>query len=158
MIKVINGDITKAEENIIVHQVNCQAKMASGVAKSIRKAFPRAYTEYMSMFDKVEDPEHLLGHAQIIQVDESVFSDKFIVNLFGQLNYGYDGQRYTSYDALWDGLSYVKTHAKRASKSVAIPYGIGSVRGGANWDVVYKMIETIFHDYDVTLYRYEEKK
>lgn len=159
MIKIVKGDITKASEDIIVHQVNCQGKMASGVAKSIRKAFPKAYDAYMELYNKVVndtgDSGQLLGHAQVVQVENSDFGSKFVVNLFGQEFYGYDGQRYTSYDALYDGLSYVAKHAKKAGKSVAIPYKIGSVRGGADWDIVYIMIEKIFQNYDVTLYEYE---
>jgi O-acetyl-ADP-ribose deacetylase (regulator of RNase III) len=152
MIKVVQGDVTKATENIIVHQVNCQGKMGSGVALAVRKTFPKAYEEYMNLCHKVEEDELLLGHTQVVQVGE----DKYVANLFGQLYYGYDGKRYTSYDALYDGFSYIAKHAKRANKSVAMPYGIGCARGGADWNIVYKMMEQIFGDHEVTLYQYKE--
>lgn len=151
MMKIVQGDVTKATENIIVHQVNCQAKMGSGVALGIRNAFPSAYQDYIQ-FSLRKNPKELLGQVYISVVGK----DKYVTHLFGQLNYGYDRKRYTSYDAFYDGLSYVKKHAQSANMSVAMPYGIGSARGGADWEIIQKMIERIFHDYEVTLYQYGE--
>ena len=37
MIKIIDGDLLNSEADIICHQVNCQGKMNSGVAKQIRE-------------------------------------------------------------------------------------------------------------------------
>ena len=34
--KLINGDLLNANTDFICHQVNCQGKMNSGVAKAIR--------------------------------------------------------------------------------------------------------------------------
>jgi O-acetyl-ADP-ribose deacetylase (regulator of RNase III) len=154
MIKIVQGDVTKASENIIIHQVNCQGKMGSGVAKGIRSSFPKVYDEYMKMCEWAKEKERLLGHAQVVQVGDN----KYIVNLFSQLFYGYDGKRYTSYDALYDGFSYIAEHAKRTNKSVAMPYLIGCGLGGGDWGIVYRIIEQIFGDYEVTLYQYEEAK
>ena len=39
------------EHAIIVHGVNCQGKMNSGVAKAIREAFPVVYEEYMKLYN-----------------------------------------------------------------------------------------------------------
>lgn len=154
MIKVVNGDITKATENMIVHQVNCQGKMGSGVALAIRKAFPRAYVDYKDVWIAANSPEDLLGTVCISHISP----EKHVAHLFGQLYYGYDGKRYTSYDALYDGLISVREEAEKNGFSVAIPYGIGSARGGADWDIVYAMINKIFEGYDVTLYKYAEGK
>lgn len=40
--------------------------------------------------------------------------------------------------------------------SVALPYKIGCGRGGADWEVVYKIIEEELKDYDVELWRFDE--
>ena len=40
--------------------------------------------------------------------------------------------------------------------SVALPYKIGCGRGGADWEVVYKIIEEELKDYDVELWRFNE--
>jgi hypothetical protein len=84
-------------------------------------------------------------------------SGKYIAHVFGQLSYGYDGGRYTNYGALSEGLAYVRDVAVKSNKSVAIPWKIGSDRGGADWEIVYEMIDIIFADYSVTLYKLEEK-
>lgn len=149
MIKLINGDLLEATENIIVHQVNCQGKFGSGIALQIRNKFPSAYNDYMNFCSR-NKPLELLGKTYISNVGK----DKYIAHIFGQLNYGYEGKRYTSYDALYEGLKYVKEHAQRVNYSVAIPYKLGSDRGGADWDIVYKMIEKVFDDYEVTLYKF----
>jgi O-acetyl-ADP-ribose deacetylase (regulator of RNase III) len=151
----VKGDVTKATENIIIHQVNCQSTMGSGVALSIRNAFPKAYKDYMAFSEQArKNKEKLLGQVCM----SNVKPDKYVANLFGQEFYGREKKRYTSYDALYDGLVYIHEHAKQYGFSVAIPFGIGSARGGADWDIVYAMIDKIFQGYDVTLYKYVEGK
>ena len=45
MIKVINGDLFNSTARFIVHQVNCQGKMGSGVALQVKQKFflPQMY-------------------------------------------------------------------------------------------------------------------
>ena len=92
-----------------------------------------------------------MGHSQLVVIDEE--KGKYIYNLFGQFNYGYDGLRYTNYEAIFNGLSKIKQLAQRHNLSVALPYNMGCDRGGANWGIVSKMIEVIFEDYEVHIYR-----
>ena len=40
--------------------------------------------------------------------------------------------------------------------SIAMPYKIGCVRGGANWEEVHQMIENIFYDCNVELWRLDK--
>lgn len=148
MINVVVGDLLKAKEDIIVHQVNCQKKMGSGIALQIKNKFPEAYKDYMRFANPAA-----LGRVCISATE----SGKYIAHVFGQLNYGYDGARYTNYGALTEGLAYIKEAAVQSNKSVAIPWKIGCDRGGADWKIVYEMIEIIFADYSVTLYKLEEK-
>jgi O-acetyl-ADP-ribose deacetylase (regulator of RNase III) len=150
MIKIVNGNILDATENIIGHQVNCQGVMGSGVAKAIREKFPVAYDEYIELFKIYEDHRsYLLGQCQI------VFTDKVIANLFGQEKYGYDGKMYTNVEALQLALKQVAYRMRETGETLALPYLIGCARGGADWNVVLPMIEEVFHDLEVTLYRYE---
>jgi O-acetyl-ADP-ribose deacetylase (regulator of RNase III) len=148
MIKIVDGDLLEATEDIIGHQVNCQAKMRSGVAKAVREKYPRAYDDYMYSF-RTMTPEQLLGACLVTYVAKN----KYVANLYGQFNYGYDGKQYTDGIALAKALTELKFFAEERGLSVALPYKIGSDRGGADWNEVYKMIDTIFHDYEVTLYR-----
>lgn len=40
---------------------------------------------------------------------------------------------------------------ERNCKSVAIPYKMSSDRGGADWNVILAMIESVFKDTDITI-------
>lgn len=41
--------------------------------------------------------------------------------------------------------------------SVALPYKIGCGRGGADWEVVYKIIEEELSSFEVELWKLEEQ-
>lgn len=148
MIEIKDGDLLEATEDIIGHQVNCLGRMGSGVAKQIRDRFRYAYNEYRWLTAKTK-PEELLGHCQIVERE----NQKTIANLFGQLNYGYDGAQYTSYYALKSALTALKEFAQSNNYTVALPYKIGSDRGGAEWHLVYGIIDEVFDDYKVALYK-----
>ena len=155
MIKYKIGDITNAEEHIICHQVNCQGKMNSGVAKAIREKWPEAYNKYIDMYYSREDwpppktKDYFLGVAQGVRT-----KGKIIVNMFAQASYGYDNKQYTSYDAFIKCLNHIKSNCDPQSEiiTIAFPYKIGCVRGGASWPIIQKMIETEMKDYNITFY------
>lgn len=154
MVKVIDGDICNAKTDVIVHQVNCHGVMGSGVAKAIKEKWPLVYQQYVTICSHVP-PQQLIGKAQPVAVspDKDDFP-KFIVNLFGQLNYGRQPNvQYTSISALEDGLQLVYDFAKQYNYSVAMPYKIGCGLGGADWDIVYRIILTKFKDVEVELWR-----
>lgn len=148
-VTIIDGDLMLANEDIIGHQVNCMGKMNSGVAKQVRRKYERAFTEYESfIFRTAASGEHPLGKCQVVNV-----GDKWVANLFGQENWGYDGKQYTDTKALMRSLESLKNFARDMKMSVALPYKIGSDRGGADWNEVLGIIENVFSDYEVTLYR-----
>lgn len=149
LIKIVNGDLLEAKENLIVHQVNCQGKMGSGIADQVKKKWFNVYKEYKGLTDKFVESE-LLGFAQIVGIGDK----QAVVNLFGQNKYGYDGLRYTNYEAIYSGLERIAEVARRHNLSVAIPYNIGCDRGGANWNIIYKMIEEVFknHTQPIVIY------
>lgn len=166
MIKIIDGDLLTSEADIICHQVNCQGKMNSGVAKQIREKYPNvfeAYRKFVNDVTQLYGSEELLGECQFICLGTGNF--KYIANLFGQDSYGYDGKQYTNMDALKNSLLKLRSCAdlvaeqKDVSKldiRIAIPWKIGCVRGGANWTDVYSMIHFIFEDYNVELWRLDK--
>lgn len=100
---------------------------------------------------KSVDKEKLLGVCQPVYIG----NNKFIVNLFGQLGYGYDGKQYTDLDALEKSMVSLKSYFKK-DKVIAFPWGLGSVRGGARFEDVYIIIETVFEDYNVELWRLDK--
>lgn len=153
MIKIVNGDLLEAKENIICHACNCMGVMGSGVAKQIRNKYPQVYKKYL---EKVNEYTHgedlrkaLLGQVQGVVVGE----DKIVVNMFSQYKFGNDGKQYTDIEALFKCLLTVRQAAERNKISVAMPYKIGSYRGGAKWDEVEELILRAFNGYDVTLYK-----
>jgi O-acetyl-ADP-ribose deacetylase (regulator of RNase III) len=151
MITIVDGDILQAKEDVICHQVNCMGVMGSGLAKQIRDKYPEVYPSYIRYCKGCKDgnPKNLLGDIQTILCSDG----KVIVNLFGQFDYGRDKQ-YTDYKALKESLEGILCVAKYNSDSIALPYNLGCGLAGGDWEVVYKIIEEVFKDYDVTIYKY----
>jgi len=151
MIPIINKDIFESNADIIVHQVNCQGVMNSGIAKQVRNKYPEVYLSYMQKCKETLNKETLLGEAQFCLILSNNINSKYICNLFGQANYGYNGL-YTNYNALRKGFKTINEQCK--GKSIAIPYLMSCVRGGGDWEVVSKIIEEELKDYDVSFYKY----
>jgi O-acetyl-ADP-ribose deacetylase (regulator of RNase III) len=156
MIKIVKGDLLQATENFICHQVNAQGAMNSGVARQIRQAYPLVFKEYKELVEETvtsgAPKSSLLGEVQGIRVEEN----KYVVNLFGQAQYGYDGEQYTDTNKLFECFKTVRIVAERQGLSVAMPYQIGCYRGGADWKIVEDHLLTAFDGYEVTLYKYHE--
>lgn len=157
-IHFIKGDMLEANLDYYCHQVNCQGRMGSGIAKAIREKWPIVYTNYMAMFKAVQ-PEHFklfLGTIQFVPLYDDYYLDKEhkqVINMFAQETYGYDGRRYTSYDAFWNCLCQIKNSIPKGSK-IGFPDHIGCGLGGANWGVIKTMIlEVLSEDYDVYIYK-----
>ena len=150
MVNIINGNLLDSKEDYICHQVNCQGVMGSGVAKAIRDEWPEVFTEYRSYVDMCFGTP--LGSVCYVPINNS---NQTVANMFAQSSYGYDGKRYTSYDAFCNCLNAMARDIPK-SKTIAFPYKIGSDRGGANWNIIYAMICEILGDWDVTIYKLEE--
>lgn len=150
MINYINSNLLDSDCNFICHQVNCQGRMASGIAKQIRDRWPEVYTNYARIVTT-----HMLGKVQILYIEDANIPRQCVVNMFSQENYGYDGARYTSYDAFWNCLNELKDQIPEGA-TIAFPYKIGCGLGGANWEIIEKMIEVVFKDYGVFIYKLED--
>ena len=168
MIYFHNGDLLKTKYQYICHQVNCQGKMNSGIAKAIREKWPVVYQKYQDWYIgyeawadahqnneyKYQPADAMLGSIQIVEVN----SKQKVINMAAQNGYGYDGRRYTSYDAFWSCLGKIKGTIPKGSE-IAFPDHIGCCRGGANWDVILSMIDAVLgDDYEVHIYKLEETK
>lgn len=166
-IQIIKGDLLEADVQYICHQTNAKKKMASGIAKSIREKWPIAYEEYIKWCEETENKaiemadapwdtpdisELMLGHIKIAPVNNK----QFVIHMMAQENFGYDGKRYTSYDAFCSCLEEIKKQIPKGS-NIGFPYKIGSDRGGANWHIIAMMIKEILsEDYNVYIYKLEE--
>ena len=173
MVKHMNGDLLKSDCDYICHQVNCQGRMGSGIAKQIREKWPVVYENYMTKFEEVKKvalntyakyengpdvSELLLGDIQIVGLWKDFYATNFhqsVINMFSQQHYGYDGHRYTSYDAFWNCLNKIKNYITKGSK-IGFPKYIGCGLGGANWKVIETMIgEVLNNDFDVYIYEWK---
>lgn len=149
------GNIFDSTATVIVHQVNGQGVMGSGVAKQVKDRYPRVFEKYKYA---CENDLLKLGSCQVVAVDET--KTKFIANLCGQWNFGSDGKRYTSYDAIYSALEKLADYCvKKNIKNVAFPYKMSSNRGGASWDVIFSMIKDVFtnnNDITIEIWYYEK--
>ena len=165
-IKIIDGDLFTTKARIIAHQVNCQGVMGSGVAKQIRQRNPQMFLNYARTCAAAKRTGRSpLGTNLILHTDADadsyvpgtmLYTGQYICNMFAQNMYGYDGRRYTDIDALRSCFTHLAQYAREDGLIVAMPYKVGCVRGGANWEIVYKMIEEIFQDVDVELWRLDK--
>ncbi len=163
-ISIMDGDLLKARENIIGHQVNCKGVMGSGIAKQIKNKYPRVFLDYnrlckdskpsmLKSFIFPDDPSKLLGTCQILPCEDG----KYVANIFGQDDFGVD-KCCTNYEALRNSLQDLCSFAKKNNFSVALPFNLGCYRGGGDWNTVVVMLDNIFDDsgVDITLYRFEQ--
>ena len=150
MVTVVKGDILDAKETIIAHQVNCQKRMNSGVAKAIREKYP-------VVFERYENTKPALGLVEFIYAGEDT-GKHYIANMYAQDRYGYDGKQYTDYEAFRHCCEQVAKECRlfkhmKKEVNVAMPYKIGSDRGGADWDKIMDILLEVFTDVDITLYK-----
>lgn len=145
--QIINKDITTIESGTIVHQVNCQGVMGSGVALAIKNKWPQVYASYLEFYKyEVEVNERdLLGRIDICPINEELS----VVNLFGQLDYRSalgSTTKFTSYGAWEKGLEnlLVAKIYDKISGPIYMPYLIGCDRGGGNWEILSRMIDDVF--------------
>lgn len=84
IIRTTIGDITEAPQQYICHQVNCVGAMNSGVAKAIREKWSDVFIRYKGLCNMSKE---ILGQAQLVKVN----GNQYVINMFSQYRYGYDG-------------------------------------------------------------------
>tara|TARA_R110000850_G_scaffold269316_1_gene401320 strand:- start:12 stop:512 length:501 start_codon:yes stop_codon:yes gene_type:complete len=165
MIEVREGNVVDAlfnkEVDYIMHVVNCQGKMASGVAKEIRNRVPIAYTMYMNLYNFRKEHNKT-------SVGECSDGGK-VLNLHAQEYYGYDNKRYLNYGALAKSLvsaykqvysstgcstDFMGSETIRKPVVIGIPFHMGSDRAGADWGIVCEILEALTLK-DITIIAYK---
>ena len=156
MVHYVKGDLLDSDCDYICHQVNCRGRMASGIAKQIRERFPEVYKAYRKRYERALEinlnPDKMLGSSDIVQLRDD---KRYIVNMYSQRSYGYDGKRYTSYKAFNFILRQLKEEISTEC-SIGFPKNIGCGLGGGDWNVISSLIETILGDsHEVYIYELE---
>lgn len=142
-IEYVKGDLFATNITTIVHGCNAQGVMGSGVAKTIREMYPKAYERYRKEY---ELHHHLtLGKLVVVPCGDRVNDPdnyKVIVNAITQDFYGRDGSRYVSYDAVADAMQAIDRMSEvYGITEVAMPQ-IGAGLGGGDWNVIAAIIES----------------
>lgn len=152
-----NGNIVANVKNgIILHQVNAQGVMGSGVAWAIRQRWASVWEDYSNVVKPMQPHRgtHYMGRLIMTPVEPDVF----VASLVGQQFYGRDPhERYTSYDALDSAMGelahMVKSMEMIELKKIPIHFPlIGCGLGGGKWPIVAGIIEVHFPDNEKTLW------
>lgn len=163
-IKIINGNILDAKTDFILHQVNCQGVMGSGVAKTLRQYEDELFKHYYLMYDNVTKAGFSLLGLNDYYWWTNHGESQCVVSMFAQDKYGYDGKQYTDLSAFIECLrrfkanwyAWVEGCDELRNTTVALPYKIGCGRGGADWENdIYPIIKRELADYKVELWRYD---
>jgi O-acetyl-ADP-ribose deacetylase (regulator of RNase III) len=125
------GSLLDFKGMYICHSCNIKGGFKSGVAGVIRKEMPEVHEAYLELFNKGGIK---LGEVQWVQTN----SGKEVGNMFCQPEYGYDGKRYVSYDAIDDAIKQINEDC--ADFKVAFPL-IGAGLGGGDWNIIEMIIE-----------------
>lgn len=148
MVTIKNGDLLKAKEKIIGHQVNCLG-MAGGLAADVFKKWPYARKDYMDITNRLPG-KILFGMAFFTGQQKD---GHIICNLFGQYNPGADYNP----KKLEQALEQLGNFAKAGGYSVALPYKLSCGICGGDWDEVLQIIERTMDGVDCVIYRKAEK-
>lgn len=157
MVNYVKGNLLDSECDYICHQVNCWGTMRSGIAKQIRERWPVVYEVYRANYERHDQigipATELLGDVDMVWVQDR---EGFVFNMYSQASYGYDGKRYTSYDAFVSCLEQIEARVP-AGSSIGFPKNIGCGLGGGNWRVISALIEEILgKSYEVYIYELED--
>ena len=136
MMKIIQKDITTVESPaIIIHGVNCQQSMGSGVARALYTKYPNVKNNYLH-YNK---SEVYLGKIQVIDISDKLH----VINCWTQDFYGSNGNVYASPDAIRDCLEKVVNFCRHAQIYDVYSPKIGCGLGGLDWD---RDVKPLFED------------
>lgn len=142
MITYIQGDVFTTPDQVIIHGCNAAGVMGSGVARTVKEKYPKAFQDYHRFCTAGHSLENVMGR--------NVWSEqpdgKIIVNSITQPSYGKAfGVRFCSYDAIDDCMKRLVMECEdRGIVSLSMPK-IGAGLGGGDWNVIEKIIESHFY-------------
>jgi O-acetyl-ADP-ribose deacetylase (regulator of RNase III) len=150
--KLLNKDILKCTEGLIVHGTNASGAFGSGVAGQIRKQFPQVYDKFKMMPTGVDS----LGKLQIVHIE----NDLYIGNGFTQLNYGNDGKRYASVKAIeqviHQALNWCSLHDNLSAHFPKIGCGLGGLSWELDVEPIFKEYHAKYPRIEITIYEYNK--
>ena len=120
----------------LLHAVNCQGVMGSGIAKEIKERIPSAYENYRESYATND-----LKLGTITYSDEDT---PWVVNMAAQEFYGTE-KRHLNYGALAACLGQLALE-RFDSRPIIVPYLMGCGLAGGDWEIVEEMLDFFFDD------------
>lgn len=143
--EIKTGDLCDATETIVAHGVNCQGSFGSGVAGAIKRRHPKVAQAYL------DAKEHQPGSLICVP-----YKDQIWVHAHTQEQFGYDGQKYASYQLVQQCMrELLKLSVLFGVAPIAMPK-IGCGLGGLEWGEVQKIINYELMGVDVFIYELEQ--
>ena len=127
------------DRRILLHVVNCQGVMGSGIALQVKNRLPDAHAHYMEAFAR--------GDLQLGTISGSASGS--CANLAAQDTYGRE-KRQLNYGALSKCLSNLGEAEPWVE--VVVPYLMGCDRAGGDWEIVSEILE--FHCGEITVCKF----
>ena len=154
MITIKEGSLFDAPCGLICHQVNCKGVMGAGVAKEFKERFPQTFLDYQYHCN-------IQGNKLLGQVLFSREGDYKYTTCCMAAQYGYGRDKnfvYTDYDAFKKCCESIASFVKDSyynytNVPINMPYKIGCGLANGDWSIIYKIIEEVFKDYNVILWR-----
>lgn len=147
---IVEGNLLHSvTHGVILQQVNAQNAMGSGFAKAVYEMWPEVKRRFHAWSGTFATDLERMGKIGTIEVEPGLH----VINIVGQRFAGHSNKRYTSYDALDDGLQMVSSWLRMKSiptSMVHVPL-IGAGLGGGHWPIIEQIIEHRLGS-DVTLW------
>lgn len=143
----VTGDITKANDGVLINGVNCQQAMGSGVAKAYFTKWPEVREQYMLW----EKNQMVLGKFDPVIIEHD---NLYVANCWTQEFYGSDGAVYADYGAILASVTQAALFARKHDIPIRTPL-VGAGLGGLQRDRVIDILEYIEAITRVPVYLYE---
>ena len=151
VMKTISGDLIQlAQEGafeVIAHGCNCQCVMGAGIAKTIKKVFPKAYDADCRTKKGSRDK---LGSCSVATCETATGSLE-VVNAYTQFHWRGSGVK-ADYEAIRTCMQWIKR--RYAGQRIGLPK-IGAGLAGGDWKIIQAIIEEELADEDVTIVEYQ---
>ena len=124
------------EIDVVAHCCNCFNTMGSGIAPLIASQVPEA---------REVDKETIKGDISKLGTFSCAWdAPTKVFNLYGQYNYGNDGKKYLSDDALDDAIKLMSEYLNKKDPERKLTIGlpmIGAGRAGGDWHKIEEFIQ-----------------
>jgi O-acetyl-ADP-ribose deacetylase (regulator of RNase III) len=159
MLETVNRSILDADEQYIVHQLNCVTNHAAGLALAIFQRFPYADVYSQREYPHTPTSDEQPGNIIVCGNGED---QRFVVGIYGQYYPGKskypDGKRdgilvrEIAFNSGLQKIAYIP-----GIQSVAFPIGIGCRLAGGDWSTYERMISdwAAAQPIKTTMYKYE---